>query len=897
MRLWRALRRRYWDDERARELESYLAEETAENVARGMAPAEARAAAHRKLGNATRIREEIYEMNSLGLLEALWHDLRYAARVLRRNPVFACVTILSLALGIGANTALFQLLDALQFRMLPVRAPQELVELRPQTQGRWGATTGRRSLATYAIWDELRRSQRSFSGLLAWGTYRFDLSSSGESRFVPGLWVSGSFFDVLGVAPAAGRLFAESDDVRGCGTPGVVLGDAFWRRQYGGAASAIGSTLRLSGHPFEILGVAPASFAGLEVGRSFDVALPLCAEPIIEPEANAVARRHYWWLDVVGRLKPGVTLARANAELASISPALAQATVSPQLPPEAAKKFLAMKLTGEPAGTGMSSLRGTYQEPLWMLLAVAGTVLLIACANLASLMLARATAREREMAVRLAIGASRGRLFRQLMAESLLLAAAGAAGGVLVAQALGSALVRFMSTDGNRLFFDLGLDARVLAFASAIAAVAAIVFGVAPALRATRHSAAAAVRTVRGMTDSRERFALRRVLVGVQVMLSLVLVVFSLLFVRTAMNLATVDPGFRTEGILVADFDPHAAAVPPARQAQFERELRERIAAVPGVSFVADAAIEPLTGSIWNDRIIVDGVAQQTISNENHVSPGFFKLFDIPIVAGRDFSEADLPGTPPVAIVNEAFARTLLNTATPIGRTFKLETSPGEPDLTYQVVGLVPTTKYGDVRDKPGPIAYFPEAQLPTPDMVLSEAQVFVRGSGSLSSLAPAITAAAQGLSPSMLVRYRVMRADAEQSFLRERLMATLSAFFGALAALLATIGLYGVMSYVVARRRSEIGIRLALGAEPAGVVRMILGEAGAVLLAGLAAGTLLAIYAARVTSTLLFGVAPSDPATLAAAVAALAVVGLAASWLPARRASRIEPASALRAD
>ena len=702
---------------------------------------------------------------------------------------------------------------------------------------------------------------------------------------------------MLGVVPAAGRLIAEHDDVPGCGAPGVVVSDAFWRREFGGAASAIGSTLRLNGHPFEILGVTPAAFSGIEVGRSFDVAAPICAEPLLEPEENAVAKAHYWWLDVFGRLRSGVARAQANAELAAMSPAILRAAVSPRIPPEVAKEFLAMKLTAEPGGTGVGTLRSAYEQPLWILLAVAGAVLLIACANLASLMLARATAREREIAVRLAIGASRSRIFRQLMAESLLLAVIGAVGGAVIAQSLGAALVRFMSTGNNRLFFDLAANWRVLAFTSGAATVAALMFGVMPALRATRQSTASAVRTVRGLTDGRERFALRRLLVIAQVTLSLALVVSSLLFVRTAVNLASVDPGFRTEGILVADFDPRVAGIPPAEQPRFERDLRERIAAVPGVTAVADAIIEPLSGSAWNDHVIVDGVRQQALTNENHVSPGFFRVLDVPIVAGRDFTEADLPGTTPVAIVNEAFARAMLQTTTPVGRSFTLQVLPGEPDLTYEIVGLVPDTKYRDVRDKPGPIAYFPEAQLPNPDPRLSEVQVFVRASGPLSSLSPAITAAGQAMTPSMLVSYRVLRADAEASFLRERLMATLSGFFAALAAALAMIGLYGVMSYVVARRRNEIGIRLALGAEPGGVVRMILGEAGVMLLVGLAAGALLAVFAARATATLLFGVQPWDPATLAASAVSLAVVGLAASWLPARRASRIEPATALRAD
>jgi len=893
--LTRFFRRRYWDEERARELDAYLAQEIDDNLARGLTPEQARVAAHRKLGNRTRIREEIYTMNSLGWLESLWQDVRYGARILRRNPVFASVTIASLALGIGATTAIFQLVNAVQWRMLPVRAPQELAEIRPVSLSRWGNAVGRRSLATYAMWDEVRRTQHSFSGTLAWGVNRFDLSTGGESRFIDGLWVSGSFFPVLGVAPQAGRLFAEADDEPGCGATGVVISDAFWKREYGGARSAIGSTLRLNGRPFDVIGITPRGFSGVEVGRSFDVAVPLCVEPLLEPERDAVAKRHYWWLDVMGRLRPGVTIEQASAELTAQSPAIFRATVAPQLPPEPAKKYLAMKLVAAPAGTGVSYLRGAYEQPLWILLGVAGGVLLIVCANLASLMLARATARDREIAVRLAIGASRGRIVRQLMAESVLLAAIGAAAGALVARVFGDYLVAFMSTDSSRLVFDLGTDWRVLGFMCGVAALACVLFGLTPAIRATRQNARAAIRTGRGVTDGRERFATRRLLVAVQVSLSVVLVVTSLLFVRTARNLARADPGFRTDGILIADFDVHAANVPVDLQPRFERDLRERLAAIPGVSAAVDAAIEPLTGSIWNDAVIVGGVRQETNTNENHVSPGFFRALDIPIVAGRDFTEADLPGTPWVAIVNQAFAVKLLGTTQPIGRTFKLQVSPGEPDPTYEIVGVVANTKYGDVRDGLGPIAYFPEAQMPTPDPQLSDVQVFVRSSLPLAAIAPSITAAARAIHPAVLVSYRSLRTDAEETFLRERVMATLSAFFAGLAALLAMIGLYGVMSYIVVRRRNEIGIRLALGAEPRRVLTMVLREAGTLVIAGLVAGGILSLVAARATTSLLFGVTPSDPVTLAVAIAGLASVGLFAGWLPARRASRLEPTIALR--
>ena len=893
----RFFRRRFWDEERKRELEAHLAHEVDDYLARGMSLAEARRAAHRKLGNTTLVREEIYTMNTVGWLDSAWRDVRYGARVLRRNPTFAMVTILSLALGIGANTAIFQLIDAIEFRTLPVTAPQQLVEVRGMSDVRWGNMTGRRAQVTNAIWEEIRRNQHVFDGVFAWGSARFDLSTAGESRFVDGLWASGEFFQVLGIRPQIGRLLTPADDVNGCGSPVAVISYPFWQRQYGGAASAIGSVIHLNGHPFEIAGVTSPGFFGVEVGRSFDVAMPICSEPILEPDRDAVAKRHYWWLDVIGRLRPGVSLERANAGLAAMSPGVLEAAVAPQFPAKTAEAFVAMKFRGFPAATGISYLRGAYQQPLWLLLAVADVVLLIACANLASLMLARATAREREIAVRLAIGASRVRIIRQMLAESILIAASGATLGMFVAQALSGFLVAFISTDADRLFFDLALDWRVLAFTSGATTLACLLFGLAPAVRATRSNAVSVVKSGRGLTDSPARFGLRRALVVCQVALSLVLLVGGLLFVRTLRNLADVNPGFRPSGLLVADFDPHAAQVPPARQPGFERELRQRLSGLPGVESVADAFIEPLSGSVWNDVVVVDGRTQQVPTKENYVSPGYFRTFGIPLLAGRDFTEHDLPGTPWVAVVDESFGQKYFDTTRPIGRTFQVEASPGAPNPLYEIVGVVGNTKYLDVREKLGPIAYFPEAQIPTPDAALSEVQVFVRSRLPMSTLASQITAAGHDQNSAMLVSYRVLETDIAESLLLPRLMATLSGFFGALAALLAMMGLYGVMAYMVARRQKEIGIRMALGAEVSRVLQMVLREAGVLRGIGIMVGIGLALAAARTASDLLYGITPWDPSALTGATLGLLVIGIAASWWPALRATSISPTVALRED
>jgi putative ABC transport system permease protein len=898
MPITRFFRRAHWDDERRREIDAHVAIETDANLARGMPPDEARAAARRKLGNTTLVREEIYGMNTLAIVDTAWRDLKYGLRLLRLNPGFAAVAIVSLALGIGANAAIFQLLDAVEFRLLPVSAPDQLVEVRPSIETRFGNMTGRfgRASVTYALWTEIRSRQQAFSSLTAWGTGKFDLATSGESRLVDGLWVSGDFFNTLGVPPALGRVFIPGDDTPGCGARGVVISDSFWRREYGGDRSIVGKTVQLDSHPFEVVGVTPPGFYGVEVGRSFDVALPICSEPTLEPSDDAVDKRHYWWLDVIARLKPGWSVEQASAEMAAISPAVFEASVAPAFPPDVAKKFRAGRLAAYPAGTGVSYLRGQYERPLWVLLAVAGLVLFIACANLANLMLARATAREREIAVRLAIGASRPQLVRQLLAEGLVLAAIGAIGGVVLARFFSRFVVVLISTPGAPLAFDLRSNWRVLLFTCALAGVACALFALLPALRSTRQSAATAMKSGgRGTTDSRERFGLRRILVVLQVALSLMLIVAALLFIQTVRNLATVDTGFQTANVLYAEFDVRSAAIPPPRRVAFERRLRERLAAIPGVEAAVDVAIEPVSGNGWNDHVIVDGVVQQPIPYENRVSPGFFKALGIPFIAGRDFDDRDVAGAPAVAIVDEAFAEKMFGTKAALGRTFRIRVSPGEPDPTYQVVGIVRNTKYQDVRDQPGPLAYYAEAQEPNPDPVLSGVQVLVRARVPVEHLTASITAAAREIHPGTLVTYRTLEQDIRRSFQRERMMAILSGFFGGLGALIAMIGLYGVISYSVVRRRNEIGVRLALGAGAPAVRRMIMAEAALLVAAGLVAGTLLSLAAGRSAGALLFGLQPNDPATIAFAALLLAVVAVFASYVPAWRASRLSPTIALR--
>src|SRR3982750_1852097 len=682
MSLRRFFRRARWDDERARELESYLAEEIADNLARGLTPEQARAAAHRKLGNATRIREEIYTMNSLGFLETLWQDLRYGARLLRRNPTFAVVAILTLALGTGANTAIFQLVNAVRLRTLPVERPEQLVEVRivKTRNGRTGQFMGSRASVSNPLWERIRAEQQVFSGMLAWGATGWNLAPGGEVRLAQGLYISGDFFPTLGVTASRGRLIASSADVKGCGAPGAVISDAFWQREYGADPSIVGRSILLDGHTFPIIGVTPASFHGLEVGRSFDVAMPICAEPIFRGPRSALAWSDVWFLAAFGRLKPGVSIEQASAQLAAISTSIFPAIVSPRYDATVAKDFIDFKLGALPGATGISGRRTAYGDPLNILLGVTGLVLLIACANLANLMLARATAREREIAVRLAIGASRTRIARQMLSESLLIAVTGALAGLILAQWFSGVLVAF---------------------------AAWMVFGLPPALRPPRTWVASTMKAgSRGQSETRERVGLRRALVVVQVALSLVLVFGALLFVRTLRKLTHLDPGFRAEGVVMANLDYRKAGIPLDAVPAVDRRVLERLHAVPGVDAAAAVWSIPVGGNFWNESVVVGGAPQPGSVNFNRVGSGYLETMRTPLLQGRDFSARDTLQSPAVAIVSQSFAAKYFPGRSAVGQTFQVAAAVGQPRPVSQIIGVARDTKYGDLREAFEPLAY-----------------------------------------------------------------------------------------------------------------------------------------------------------------------------------------------
>jgi len=869
-------------------------------VATGMPAVEARYAALRELGGVEQIKEECRDMRRVSYLENFLQDVRYGLRQLRRNPGFAAVALLSLALGIGANTAIFQLLDAVRLRLLPVESPQQLAEVRlANLRGRMGSFFNWHAMLTYAIWEQILANHEPFSGVAAWAPDDLNLAPRGEVHLVRGIWVSGDIFNVLGVRPFLGRVFTTADDQRGCGAgPGAVVSYSFWQRELGGEVSAIGKTLTIDYHPVEVLGVTPADFFGLDVGHTFDLALPICSQPVLGGEDNYLDTKYDWWLTVIGRLQPGWTLESATAYLGSISPGIFEATLPSAYDAEHAKRYLALKLAAYPAGSGISSLRESASDPLGLLLAITGLVLLIACANLANLMLARASAREREIAVRLALGAVRRRLIRQLLAESLLLAVAGAGAGLLLAHTLARFLASFLSTGSNEVFLNLNPDWRVFAFTAGVASVATVLFGLMPALRATRIAPGEAMKAGgRGLTADRQRFGLRRVLVISQVAFSLALIVVALLFTRSLRNLLTLDLGFQRTGILVTNLDftqLHLAA----RHLTFKQELLERIRSTPGVESAADAAIVPISGSSSNRTVWMEGSDPSQAKSPwfDWVSPGFFKTMGTPLLAGRDFNDFDTPKSTKVAIVNEAFVRQFSTGANPLGKRIWQKAELGQPQVAYEIVGLVRNTKYRDLREDYPPLIYVPISQLDDcrGDCVDSDT-ILIRSSTPLAGLTPRVKQTIAQVNPDISILFKSLQGMIHDELVGERLMATLSGLFGVLAALLATVGLYGVMSYMVARRTNEIGIRMTLGAGRGEITRMILREAGVLLSVGLGVGLVLALAGARAVGSVLFGLKPYDPLTLVAATALLAVVAAAASYLPALRATKVDPMVALR--
>ncbi|MBW3628078.1 MAG: ABC transporter permease [Gemmatimonadetes bacterium] len=832
-------------------------------------------------------------------LESLMTDVRYALRSLRGSPGFAVVAILSLGLAIGANTAIFSLIDAVMLRSLPVTRPEELV--RVTTPARSGSLGEGSDIFTNPLWEALRDHQDVFSDAFATADQRFDLGAGGQSRPVSGAWVSGGYFSTLGVGPAAGRLLAPADDYRGC-PPVAVVGHDFWRIAYAGRPEVVGRTVSLNGQPFEIVGVAAAGFSGVQVGRATEVYVPLCTMPIVQGGDDWLDERSTWFLYVFGRRRPGTTTEDAGRRLAALAPAIFGATIPEDLPTEAKEDYRRTTLTAVPAANGYSGV-SQYHDALVALMAAVGLVLLIGCANVANLLLARASSRRHEVAVRLAIGARPGRLVRQLLTESLLLSLLGAAVGLLLAGAATRLLMRYVAIrgqGGEPVWLDLSINGRVLAFTLLVATATAILFGLVPAWRSARGDPRAAMKAnERSIVEGHSRFGIGKALVVGQIALSLVLVVGAGLLLGTFRRLATLDPGFEPRGVLLVSVDMSNAGMPEEEIPRVKREVLERLRATPGVESASASVFTPLSGGGWNGDVHVDGFTPSGPRDAevffNGVTDGFFSTLGASLLAGREFDAGDVAESQPVAIVNEAFVRKFFHGTNPVGQRVTIKGLNVDANESLQVVGVVRDTPYRSMRDKGEPLVFRPLSQLGGPGRPSLELELRGRGAG--SSLIRTVTGAVGEVNGSFSISYRTLEAQLDASLARERLLATLSGLFGGLALLLAVVGLYGTMAYSVARRRNEIGIRIALGAARMRVMRLVLGEAGWLVGAGLLLGGAVALATTRWVAPFLFGLAPSDPTTWAISALALAAVSMTACAVPAWRAARLDANAVLRAE
>jgi putative ABC transport system permease protein len=821
-------------------------------------------------------------------VSSLIQDVRHAARSLAKTPTFTAAVVLTLALGIGANTAIFQLINAVGLRSLPVKNPEELAEVRigGGNEG-FGVNPGRYSQLTQPVWREVQAHQQAFSGIFAWGTLDVRVGERVDLRPANAIAVSGDFFRVLGVEPWRGRLIAPADEAS-CPASVAVVSYGYWQRAMGGHELSADLRLKVNLQPVDIIGVTPPGFFGVAVGESFDIAMPLCRPKEL--------RRELFDIAVLGRLRPGWTIERASAHLNALSAGIFEDTAPTGYSASSIARFKAFRMAAYPASTGVSSLRAQYNTSLRLLLAITGLVLLITCANLANLMLARASARGHEVAVRVALGASRATLLRQFLTESVLIAGIGAVLALGLAQILGRIMIRALATQGGSPTLSLAADWRVLSFTGLIAFGTCTIFGLVPAVRATRAQGAMGLQALhvmrgggRGSTAGHERLSAQRLMVGMQIAISLVMLVAAMLFVRSFRNLITFDPGMREDGIAVAYLGFQEAGVPPEQFSDFRRGLLSEVGSIPGIVSAGTTSQVPLVGGSWSHGLQVG--AKQGGARFTWVSPGYLETMGIRVLQGRDFTLRDTHSSPRVAIVNQTFIRRLVD-GNPIGQTLRTGPEPGYPSTAYEIVGVIPDTQYNNLRGETPPMVFAPDSQHPSQG---PWAAMMIH-----SSVPPdvAIASVRQRLRqtyPQVISEFSVFRSQIRDRLVRERLLAMLAGFFGALAAILTVVGLYGMLSFAVLQRRQEISIRIALGAQRGHIVGLVMREAGWLLVVGVAVGTLLSLLAGRSAASFLFGLKPNDPSTLAAASLLLAFIAAAASFLPANRAARTDPAQVLK--
>jgi macrolide transport system ATP-binding/permease protein len=875
----RLIHRRRAERELDEEIRAHLEMEIERNVADGMSPEDARLAARRSFGSVTLSKEDSRAMWGLRSLEILWQDLRYGLRMLLKNPGFTTIAVSTLSLGVGANTAIFTLLDKVLIRTLPVERPDQLVTF---VEDAGGAP----AIFSYPLYTELRDRNDVLSGVVAFEQRPFSMSDGNATERVIGQIVSGNYFAVLGVRPALGRFFLPEEARTPNTHPVIVISHGLWRRSFSADPAVIGKTLSLNAYRYTVVGVAPSEFTGTTRGTASDVYAPIMMQAQVGPgRAYMLDNRNAGWLQLIGRLKPNVSRERAQAALAT--PVEDANKTFPGNPDKAADQM------GDPTKVFLTDgSRGHTDRvkdlslPLKLLMGAVGFVLLIACANVANLLLARASARRKEIAVRLAIGAGRWRIVRQLLTESAILAGLGGGAGLLVAYWFTGLLLRFQQqTNYVPRALDGSLDERALGFTLGLSIMTGIVFGLAPALVASKPDFVVALKEeTPGLGSVARRLSLRNLLVVAQVTLSLVVLIGAGLCVKSLRAIQAIDPGFEPAKVVTASFDLGQNGYNEARGRQFISQLSERVAALPGVEAVSFAYIVAFSDIPWVGPLIIEGSRPQPI-NINAISPNYFRTLGASLARGREFTAQDTAGAPLVVIVNEAAARRYWPGQEVVGKRIVRGRQFAE------VVGVVRNSKEKGLTADPRPALYLPLLQNYFPELTLH-----VRTATPSQTLLAAVRREAQSLDPTLPVyNLQTLAQQKDGTLYAERLAAALLTLFGLLALSLAAVGIYGVLSYAVTERTREMGVRLALGAHPRDLLKLFVGQGMMLTLIGLVIGVGASFALTRLIAKLLFGVSATDPLTFVVTTLLLAVVALLACWIPARRATRVDPLAALR--
>jgi predicted permease len=921
--LWRRLlfyaRRDQFDSDLEEEMRFHLEMKAQENAEAGMRPEEARYAAQRQFGNQTLLQEVSRDMWGVRSIETLFQDLRFGMRMLLKNPGFTTVIVITLALGIGANTAIFSLINTTLLKTLPVKDPQQLVFF--MVAGPQGMGTG----FSYTLFQQFNRNNHSFTGIIAANTpgrmRMAEPGTGGQVELVQAGRVSGNFFSELGVRAIAGRTLTEDDDSPTSGQPVAVISYDYWKRRFGLDPGVVGRKIMLDDFPFTIVGVAPPGFFGIEVGGNTDLWWPIRMTPQVIPGAQSLNDGGHRWLYLMARLKPGMNLEQAQAEanavfrqqLNEIAPErLASLTTAQR------RNHFARNIKLVAGGAGFSWLRERVKQPLLILLIVVGLVLLIACANVANLLLARAATRRKEIAVRLALGAGRFRLIRQLLTESLLLAALSAALGLLLAQWGAQLLLAYLPQEQTATL-DLTPDAQVLTFTLAVSLLTSLLFGLAPALGATRLDLSSSLKDAVGGSPARLRLTPHKLLIVTQVALSLFLLVGAGLLVRSLRNLKNLDAGFDRENVVLFSLNTPSGYTLAQRVNLYQQTL-ERLESLPGARAASLASFSLLSGSGMNSNIVVEGYANRPDEDMDchrlWVGPNYFATMGIPLLQGRDFSPQELqprgglpadqptasqtpqpsltPSAPLAAVINQTMARYFFRDENPLGRRFRVQNGPLQ-GVPIEVIGVIKDAKYYNLREQTPRTYYLSFFQRPREGQA---GTMLLRSFAAPASATTAIQHAVREIDPqAQVVNLRTMNEVVDRSLMQERFVAQLGGFFSIFALLLAAIGLYGVMSYAVNRRTHEIGVRMALGARPRDVLRLTINHGMRLALIGIGIGLGGALALTRLLKTLLFGMSATDPLTFTVFALLLTSVALLACWIPARRATKVDPITALRSE